>query len=111
MQEDAERDLDLLAAWRHGRRCDSGSLPLSHSDSGLDEEKELFCRDWRLSPKSAESAFCVVSTSASGKDQRLLERDAQLLVHATDAYAKRYKADFKAGHNSRLKPDTTDERF
>jgi len=60
---------------------------------------ELFCSDWRLSPKSAESAFCVVSTSASGKDQRLLERDAQLLVRATDAYAKRYKVDFKVTHN------------
>lgn len=56
---------------------------------------ELFCSDWAFMPKSAESAFCVVSTSASGKDQRLLERDAQRLVRGTDAYAQRFKRDFK----------------
>lgn len=60
---------------------------------------ELFCSDWPLSPKSAESAFCVVSTTASGKDQRLLERDAQLLVRATDAYAKRYEAGLRVKNN------------
>src|SRR5260221_8661132 len=56
---------------------------------------ELFCSDWMLIPKSTESLFCVVSTSASGKDQRLLERDAQLLIRGTEAYARRFKADFK----------------
>ena len=35
---------------------------------------------------------------ASGKDQRMLERDAQLLIRGTDAYAKRYKAEFKVKH-------------
>jgi len=49
----------------------------------------LFCSDWQLMPKSPESAFCVVSTSASGKDQRMLERDVQQLVRGTDAYARR----------------------
>jgi hypothetical protein len=52
---------------------------------------ELFCSDWQLMPKSAESAFCVVSTSSSGRDQRMLERDVQQLVRGTDAYAQRYK--------------------
>jgi len=51
---------------------------------------ELYCRDWRLRPKSAESMFCVVSTSESGKDQRMLERDAHLIVRGTDAYARYY---------------------
>jgi hypothetical protein len=34
-------------------------------------------------------SFCVVSTSDSGRDQRLLEKDAQLLVRGTDAYGRR----------------------
>ncbi len=56
----------------------------------------LFCSDWQLMPKSAESGFCVVSTSASGKDQRMLERDVQQLVRGTNAYAQRYKHDRNA---------------
>jgi hypothetical protein len=52
---------------------------------------ELFCGDWDIKPKSLESAFCVVSTSDSGKDQRLLEKDAQLLVRGTDAYGRYLK--------------------
>jgi len=46
-------------------------------------------------PKSAESMFCVVSTNDSGKDQRLLERDAQRLVRGTDAYVQRYKRELR----------------
>lgn len=57
---------------------------------------ELFSSDWQLMPKSKESMFCVVSTTSSGKDQRLLERDAQKLIRGTDAYARQYKVDFKA---------------
>lgn len=60
---------------------------------------ELCCGDWLLMPKSAESKFCVVSTSNSGKDQRLLERDAQLLVRGTDAYARHYKKSFNIEHD------------
>jgi hypothetical protein len=58
---------------------------------------ELLCSDWRFVPKSAESSFCVVSTSESGKDQRMLERDVQRLVRGTDAYAQRCKWGFKVG--------------
>lgn len=58
----------------------------------------LRCDDRRLRPRSAESAFCVVSTSSSGKDQRMLEPDAQRIVRGTDAYAQRYKQDFKPKH-------------
>jgi hypothetical protein len=47
---------------------------------------ELCCGDWDIRPKSPESAFCVVSTSDSGKDQRLLEKDAQLLIGGADAF-------------------------
>lgn len=56
---------------------------------------ELFCSDCRLAPGSFESMFCIVSTSDSGKDKRLLERDAQRLVRATDAYAFRFQREFK----------------
>lgn len=56
---------------------------------------ELYCGGWNFSPKSAESAFCVVSTSGSGKDQRMLERDVQRLIRGTDAYAKYFKREFK----------------
>lgn len=55
---------------------------------------ELYCSGWNFSPKSAESAFCVVSTSSTGKDQRMLERDAQLLIRGTDAYARHFKREF-----------------
>lgn len=48
---------------------------------------ELFCEEWALHPPSTGSEFCVVSTSDSGRDQRLLERDAGLVVRATDAFA------------------------
>jgi hypothetical protein len=37
-------------------------------------------------PKSSEATFCVVSTSESGKDQRLLEKDCQLVIGGADAY-------------------------
>jgi hypothetical protein len=43
---------------------------------------------WNILPRSCSSEFCIVSPSKSGKDQgRLLERDASLLVRATDAFA------------------------
>jgi len=61
---------------------------------------ELFCADRFMSPASSQSSFCVVSTSSSGKDQRLLERDAQRLIRATDSYAWQYKRDFKVKSNS-----------
>jgi hypothetical protein len=54
---------------------------------------ELFCGDWDINPESPESAFCVVATSDSGKDQRLLEKDAQLLVRGTDAFGRHLKAE------------------
>jgi hypothetical protein len=60
---------------------------------------ELFCSDRYVSPKSTESMFCVVSTSASGKDQRLLERDAQMLIRGTDTYARKLRSDFEAQKN------------
>jgi hypothetical protein len=55
---------------------------------------EVFCSDWDVSPTSVESMFCVVSTSDRGRDQRLLERDAQTLVRATEAYAYAHRASF-----------------
>lgn len=49
---------------------------------------ELWTREWDIKPKSLESAFCVVTTSESRKDQRLLEKDAQLLLRGTEAYGR-----------------------
>jgi hypothetical protein len=48
---------------------------------------QIYSAEWQFSPASAQSAFCVVSTSTTGADSRLLERDSQLLIRATDAYA------------------------
>jgi len=56
---------------------------------------EVFCDDWGIVPLSPESMFCVVSTSETGRDQRLLERDTHLLVHGTDAFAKIHRKVFK----------------
>ena len=56
---------------------------------------ELFSNECKLAPDSVESMFCVVSSSESGKNQRLLEKDAQLLIRGTEAYALRYKQEFK----------------
>jgi len=56
---------------------------------------DLFCETWDLDPPSIESEFCVVSTTAAGKDQRLLERDASLLTYATDTFAD----DFRRKHS------------
>ena len=58
---------------------------------------ELFCEEWAVNPRSTCSEFCVVSTSDSGKDQRLLEKDARVLVQATDAFAEDYR--------ERVRPD------
>lgn len=48
---------------------------------------ELYCAEWHIEPASAEAAFCCVSKGQNSGDSRLLERDAQLLVRGTDAYA------------------------
>jgi len=63
---------------------------------------ELYCEDWSLWPQSHQSEFCVVSTSDTGKSQRLLERDARLLVRATDAYARDFRSRFRPDRDSPL---------
>jgi hypothetical protein len=50
----------------------------------------IYCEEWSLLPTTYSSGFCVVSTSESGRDQRLLERDARLLIDATDAYSEEF---------------------
>jgi hypothetical protein len=43
---------------------------------------------WKIEPRSCSSEFCVVGSGKAGKEQgRLLERDASLLVRATDFFA------------------------
>jgi len=56
---------------------------------------EVFGDDWCIMPPSSESMFCVVSTGETGKDQRLLERDAHLLVNGINAFAKVHRRDFR----------------
>jgi hypothetical protein len=46
----------------------------------------LYSGEWELAPESAEAAFCVVSTDSG--NQRLLEKDAQLLIRGADAFGK-----------------------
>jgi len=60
---------------------------------------ELFCEEWALNPPSTYSEFCVVSTSDSGRDQRLLERDAGLVVRASDAFGFDFQNRFRPGHD------------
>jgi len=55
---------------------------------------EIFCENWALYPRSTAAEFCVVSTSESGRDQRLLERDAGLLIGATEAFAQDFRERF-----------------
>jgi hypothetical protein len=59
-----------------------------HQIDDSSKRLELWCCDWDFRPKSLESQFCVVTTSESRKDQRLLEKDAQLLVGGTEAYGR-----------------------
>lgn len=63
----------------------------------LKERLELFCENWDMNPASTESEFCVVSTSESGRDQRMLERDASFVVRATEAFAHDFRERFKTG--------------
>ncbi|KRT69644.1 MAG: hypothetical protein XU15_C0009G0004 [candidate division NC10 bacterium CSP1-5] len=63
---------------------------------------EIFCEDWGVYPRSTHAEFCIVSTSESGKDQRLLEKDAGLLIHATEAFAEDFRDRFQS--RSKLSP-------
>ncbi len=56
----------------------------------------LHYETWNIQPRSCSSEFCVVGSRKSGKDQgRLLERDASVLVLATDAFAADTREHFK----------------
>jgi hypothetical protein len=46
----------------------------------------LYSGEWELAPESPEAAFCVVSTDSG--TERLLEKDAQLLIRGADAFGK-----------------------
>jgi hypothetical protein len=91
--------------------------PLGHSHTGQLEEfrclraeqikdatrrVELFWEDWAVYPRSTASEFCVLSTSESGRDQRLLERDAGLLVRSTEAFALDFRDRFRP--DSKISP-------
>ncbi len=86
-------------------------LPVGHSNTGgLDDFRclraeqildvtrrlEIFCEDWTLHPRSPCAEFCIVSTSESGRDQRLLEKDAGRVNRATDAFALDFRDRFQS---------------
>jgi len=56
---------------------------------------EIFYGSWEHLPRSASSSYCIISTSDTGKDTRLLERDAQLLIKGTDYYALKHRSHIK----------------
>src|SRR5437870_3851625 len=43
-----------------------------HQIQDATKRLELYCGEWEIKPRSRESEFCVISTSDSGKDQRML---------------------------------------
>ena len=54
---------------------------------------------WKIWPKSPSCEFCIVRTSPSGRDQRLLEKTS-LLIRATDAFAKDSREHSKLGYKT-----------
>lgn len=68
------------------------STPILRRDTAMTPpEAVLSCQTLALWPKSPCSEFCIVGTSKSGRDQRLLERDAGLLIGGTDAFAENFR--------------------
>jgi len=67
----------------------------------------VYCQDMALWPRSFDSAFCVVTTSASGGTQRLLERDARLEVLGTNAFALQQEQRFQSGQEKSKSSDRT----
>jgi hypothetical protein len=56
---------------------------------------EVYCDDWSMEPFSIESSFCVVGPDKTNKNQRLLERDAQLLLGGLDAFVKKHRREYQ----------------
>lgn len=81
----------------HGHTGDHEDFRCLRAEQVRDSTKrlELYCEEWALLPRTRASEFCVVSTSKTGGDQRLLERDAGLLVRANDAFADDFRAGFE----------------
>jgi hypothetical protein len=48
----------------------------------------VYCETWAVSPSSKVAEFCIVSTSESGRDQRMLEADARGVVQGSNAFAE-----------------------
>jgi hypothetical protein len=61
----------------------------------------VVCETLALWPRSPSCEFCIVSTSSSGKDQRLLERDASILIGATDVFAEDVQENIRVSQNLR----------
>ena len=79
----------------------SGSLCVHLNNvQGSTPRLEPFAAIWYLLPTSFDSSYCVVSTSESGKDRRLLERDAQALIRGTDAIITQHKEMFDPKQSS-----------
>lgn len=87
-QDDMTRDTRCLSMQR-----------LHHGDGAV----TIFAGCWWPDPQTPEAAFCVVGRSPR---ERLLERDAQSLIRATDAYAGRAMRGLVAPHHQREVRDT-----
>jgi hypothetical protein len=48
---------------------------------------QVYCENWNVWPRSPSCEFCIVGSATSGT-QRMLEKDAALLIGATDAFAR-----------------------
>lgn len=86
------------------QRTDRARLLYARQIRDMTNRLVLECASWGLAPESPEAAFCVVSTTAGGRDQRLLERDAQRLVRAADGFAQQQVMAFRGPQGEPLRP-------
>lgn len=87
MQENEERAADLLPVGHSNTGDREDVRCLRERRTSENPQGELWYEDWAFDPTSKVSEFCVVSTSESGRDQRMLERDARDVTQATAAFA------------------------
>lgn len=96
--------LTFLRPLGHSHTGELADLRCLHPVQIQDSTKrlEVYCEEWALWPQSFQSEFCVVSTSQSGRDHRLLERDVRLLIRATEAFAHDYRERFQPERDAPL---------
>lgn len=75
-----------LGTARTGDVEDFRCLRVAYFDDKRAGSAEIYCETRELLPSSPSSEFCIVSTATG--TERMLERDAAILVSATDAFAQ-----------------------